>query len=85
MLIALGESLTHLYCHSTRESLAWKPSKTCLRPHKKILVSRPLKIEKKMRACDFCFFLSFLQGQIEIFETGLILHFSHIMKNVFLS
>ena len=39
-----------------------------LRPHKKVLTSRPLKIEKVMRACDF-YFSSFLQGQIEIFDT----------------
>ena len=38
---------------------------------KNFLVSRPLKIEKVMRACVFYFyFVSFLQGQIEIFETG---------------
>ena len=28
-----------------------------VRPHKKCLVSRPLKIEKVMRACDFYFYL----------------------------
>ena len=48
--------------------------------HKKNLVSRPLKIEKVMCACDFySYFLSFLQGQIEIFVTGIILLFLHIM------
>ena len=53
---------------------------------KKILVSRPLKIEKVMRACGISFyFLFFLQGQPKIFETGIILHFQHIMRNVFLS
>ena len=47
---------------------------------KKFLVSRPLKIEKVMRACAFYFyFLSFLQDQIEIFKTRTILHFSHFM------
>ena len=57
-----------------------------LRPPKKCLVSRPLKIEKVMRACNFYFyFSSFLQGQIEIFQTRIILHFAHIMSNVFLS
>ena len=57
-----------------------------VRPHKKFLVSRPLKIEKAMRACDFySYFLSFLQGQIKISETGVILQFSDIMRNVFLS
>ena len=46
-----------------------------LRPHKKILVSRPLKIEKVMRACVFySYFLYFLQVEIKIFETGIILH-----------
>ena len=55
-------------------------SMSFIRPHKKILVSRPLKIEKVMRACDIYFhFLSFLQGQIEIFETRTILHFPLIM------
>ena len=55
-------------------------------PHKNCLVSRPLQIEKVMRACDFySYFLSFLQGQIEIFERGIILHFAHIIRNVFLS
>ena len=53
---------------------------------KKFLVFRPLKIEKVMRAFAFYFyFLSSLQVQIEVFETGIILHFPHIMKNVFLS
>ena len=48
------------------------------------LVSRPLQIEKVMHACDFCsYFLSFLQGRIEIFETGIILHFPHIVKMYF--
>ena len=37
-----------------------------------------------MRACGFYFcFLFFLQGQPKIFETGIILHFPHIMRNVF--
>ena len=41
---------------------------------KKVIVSRPLKIEKVMRACDLYFnFLSFLQGKIEILN--LTLHF----------
>ena len=66
-------------------------TQNCRHPYKwsslghirKILVSRPLKIEKVMRACDFYFhFLSFPQGQIEIFETGIILQFLHIMRNV---
>ena len=52
-----------------------------IRPHKRILVSRPLKIEKVMRACDFyLFFLSFLQGQIEIFETRIILFSTYHVK-----
>ena len=56
-----------------------------VRPHKKFLVFRPLKIEKVMRACVFYFyFLSFLQGQIEIFETIMISQLLHIMCNVFL-
>ena len=46
----------------------------------KFLVSRPLKIEKVMRTCVFYYyFLSFLQGQIEIFETRIILHFPYFM------
>ena len=50
------------------------------------LVSRPVKIEKVMRACVFYFYLLyFLQGEIPIFEPGIILHFQHIMRNVFLS
>ena len=54
--------------------------KGILRPHKKILVSLSLKIEKVMRACVFySYFLSFLQGQFEIIETRIILHFPHIM------
>ena len=37
------------------------------------------------RAVFIFYFLFFLQGQAKIFETGMILHFPHIMRNVFLS
>ena len=47
------------------------------------LNSQCLKIEKVMRACVF-YFLYFLQGEIKIFETRIILHFPHIMWNIFL-
>ena len=57
-----------------------------LRLHRKISCSRPPKIEKVMRACDsYLHYLSFLQRQIEIFETGITLDFPHISRNVFLS
>ena len=60
--------------------------KQTVRTHKKFLVSRPQEIEKVMRACYFYFyFSSFLQGQTEIFETGIISNFPHIMRNVLLS
>ena len=59
-------------------STLWFFKKEELRTHKKFLVSSPLKIEKVLRACDF-YFLSFLQGQIEIFETIMISQFPHIM------
>ena len=63
-----------------------KELKALLGHVKKIIVSRPLNIEKVMRACAFYFyFLSFLQGQINIFERGIILQFPHIIRNVFLS
>ena len=47
---------------------------------KSFLFSRPVKIEKVMRACVFYFyFLYFLQGQIDNFETRINSHFPLFM------
>ena len=76
---------------STLNSTAFSfhnPDATIAYGHTKIIYCFPSSEVWKSdaRSCDFyVYLLSFLQGQTGIFETRMILYFSRIMWNVFLS
>ena len=72
--IARGNWYSYANLHIFRE----------IRSNKKKFLFPVLKRFKKWCARAILF-LSFLQGQIEIFETRIILHFLHIRWNLFLS